>query len=421
MVEKVLKRMEVLKGFIQISAKNRKELIGDVPLPSKILLNGETARIDNYGRLWSPSLKGKFLLGSKIRLAKTKEGFQVEPVTNSREKHDKEDDVIKDVVVKESEKIGKRGHKKGTFTSSFGSPGRFGHDSSKFYESRLYEGIPSEKKKVVYFENDILNDFLNRIFCKSSENMNEIPNNSIHLMVTSPPYNVGKDYDKDFTSDEYRNLLRQVFKEVHRVLVVGGRACINIANLGRKPYIPLHSWVIQDMLNIGFLMRGEIIWDKGSSAAASTAWGSWCSASNPTLRDVHEYILVFSKDTFSRPKLKERENTIMREEFLEWSKSIWSFPAESATKIGHPAPFPVELPFRLIKFYTFEKEVVLDPFMGSGTTAIAALQTNRHYIGYEINKEYVEIAEKRIKDFLTNQSQMKLSSFSAQQNSPSNL
>jgi site-specific DNA-methyltransferase (adenine-specific) len=158
-------------------------------------------------------------------------------------------------------------------------------------------------------------------------------------------------------------------------------------------------------------MRGEIIWDKGSSAAASTAWGSWCSPSNPTLRDVHEYIMTFSKDTFGRRKPKGRNITITREEFLAWTKSVWSFPAESATKIGHPAPFPVELPLRLVKLYTFEGEVILDPFMGSGTTAIAALQTNRYYVGYDIEADYVELAEKRIKDFLNKQSQVKLAEF----------
>ncbi|MFQ6134757.1 MAG: DNA-methyltransferase [Nitrososphaerales archaeon] len=301
----------------------------------------------------------------------------------------------------------RRFRRKGTETSSFGSPGRFGHDSSKFYGSRLYTDMSTERKKEVYFENKINKEVLNKIFCKSSENMEELPDNSVHLMVTSPPYNVGKEYDEDFTLDEYRDLLKRVFKEVYRVLVPGGRACVDVANLGRKPYIPLHSWIIQDMLEIGFLMRGEAIWDKGSSAAASTAWGSWCSASNPTLRDVHEYILVFSKDAFSR-KLKERKSDITREEFLELTKSVWSFPAESATKVGHPAPFPVELPLRLIKLYTFEKEVILDPFIGSGTTAIAALQTNRSYVGYDIDEDYVKLAEKRIKDFRSDQSQTKL-------------
>ncbi|HCV42570.1 MAG TPA: SAM-dependent methyltransferase, partial [Bacteroidetes bacterium] len=152
-----------------------------------------------------------------------------------------------------------------------------------------------------------------------------------HLMVTSPPYNVTKEYDDQLTLDEYRALLRRVFRETYRVLVDGGRACINVANLGRKPYIPLHSYVIQDLHEIGFQMRGEVIWDKGASASPSTAWGSWRSASNPTLRDVHEYILIFSKGSYSRHK-GEKENTIGRDQFLEYTKSVWTFPAERAKK-----------------------------------------------------------------------------------------
>jgi len=183
-------------------------------------------------------------------------------------------------------------------------------------------------------------------------------------------------------------------------LVPGGRACINIANLGRKPYIPLHAFIIEDMHDIGFLMRGEIIWDKGSSASPSTAWGSWLSAKNPTLRDVHEYILVFSKDTFKRENPKKKESTITKEEFLEYTKSVWSFPAVSAKKIGHPAPFPEELPYRCIQLYTFKGDVVLDPFMGSGQTALAAIKTGRAFVGYEINEEYVRLAEKRTKEIM---------------------
>jgi DNA modification methylase len=144
------------------------------------------------------------------------------------------------------------------------------------------------------------------------------------------------------------------------------------------------------------LMRGEIIWDKGGSASASTAWGSWQSASNPTLRDTHEYILVFSKGNFRRDKLEGREDTISKDEFLEFTKSVWKFAAESAKKIGHPAPFPIELPYRLIQLYTFGGEVVLDPFMGSGQTALAAIKSGRHFVGYEINKAYSDLAQARI-------------------------
>jgi modification methylase len=292
---------------------------------------------------------------------------------------------------------------KKTKTSSFGSPGRAGHDASAFYSGRLYENQPQADGKA-YAENPIASQHLDCIFRSSSESMAELPDNSVHLMVTSPPYNVGKDYDTDLTLEEYLAFLKRIWAETYRVLVPGGRACINVANLGRKPYIPLHVYLVRDMLDLRFLMRGEIIWDKGASASASTAWGSWQSAANPTLRDVHEYILVFSKGSFQRGKVEPspentdgvRKNTISKQEFLEYTKSVWDFPAESARKIGHPAPFPVELPYRLIQLYTFEGDVVLDPFMGSGQTALAAFKSNRHFVGYEINASYRRLAEKRI-------------------------
>jgi len=155
-------------------------------------------------------------------------------------------------------------------------------------------------------------------------------------------------------------------------------------------------------------MRGEIIWNKASSGSPSTAWGSWLSAKNPTLRDIHEYILIFSKGMFTRENPFRRKSTISKEEFLEFTKSIWTFPAEPASKIGHPAPFPVELPYRLIQLYTFEGEIVLDPFIGSGQVAIAAIKTKRHYVGYEINENYVKLALKRIKDFFSTYNAPKL-------------
>jgi DNA modification methylase len=281
-----------------------------------------------------------------------------------------------------------------TETSSFGSPGRISHDADRFYSSRLYENIPGETQKLVV-ENSVPSKFLDCLFCKSSENMDELPDASVHLMVTSPPYNASKDYDQDLSLEEYLNMLENVWRETFRVLVPGGRACINIANLGRKPYIPLHTYIVDQMLEIGFLMRGEIIWNKASSASQSTAWGSWQSASNPVLRDVHEYILVFSKAFFNRKK-GDKRNTITRDDFLEWTKSIWTFPAISAKKVGHPAPFPEELPHRLIQLFTFQNDVVLDPFVGSGTTCIAALKDSRHYVGYDIHQEYLETARKRI-------------------------
>jgi len=286
---------------------------------------------------------------------------------------------------------------KTTHTSAFGSPGRSGHDSTRFYSGRLYESQLQEQE-TAFVENPIPAESLDRIICRSAEAMTELPDCSVHLMVTSPPYNAAKEYDDDLTLDEHLALLERVWRETWRVLVPGGRMCINVANLGRKPYIPLHAYIAEQAIALGFLMRGEIIWNKAASASPSTAWGSWKSASNPTLRDVHEYILVFSKGSFKRANPEKRDNTITREEFLEYNKSVWNFAAEPARKVGHPAPFPLELPRRLIQLYTFAGEVVLDPFMGSGQTAIAALKTNRRYVGFEINKKYVNLANARIQE-----------------------
>jgi site-specific DNA-methyltransferase (adenine-specific) len=292
---------------------------------------------------------------------------------------------------------------KRTKTSSFGVSGRVSHDSTPFYSRKLYMDMnlpkPSPKDLV---ENEVPIEFLDKIILGDArEVLKRLPDNCIHLMVTSPPYNVGKEYDKDLTLGEYLDFLEEVMREVYRTLVWGGRVCFNVANLGRKPYIPLHAYLIELFENIGFLFRGEIIWDKGDSiSGASTAWGTWQSAVNPTLRDQHEYIIVLSKGSFKRER-RNKKDTITKEEFLEFTKSVWRFPPESAKKVGHPAPFPEELPYRCIQLYTFEGDVVLDPFAGSGTTCVAAIKTGRHFIGIEIEDKYVRIAEKRIKEFAT--------------------
>jgi site-specific DNA-methyltransferase (adenine-specific) len=301
--------------------------------------------------------------------------------------------------------------KKGSKTSSFGTNSRISHDSSGYYGSRLNTELPANGDGKPFPNQAFPVELQNRILLSSSEDMQEIPDRSLHLMVTSPPYNVTKDYDQNLSLDEYLEMLRQVFSETHRVLVDGGRACINVANLGRRPYIPLSDHISRLMMEIGFRMRGEVIWNKGAGAGVSMAWGSFQSASNPVLRDTHEYILVFSKGDFTRKKPAGKENTITKEQFMEWTKSVWTINPESARKVGHPAPFPVELPNRLIQLYTYQGDVVLDPFMGSGTTAIAALNTGRKYIGYEIDPEYVRLAEKRIaasqaQNSLTNQTKV---------------
>ena len=326
----------------------------------------------------------------------------------------------------------------------------------------------------------------NSIFCADSRRMADLSDESVQLVVTSPPYNVGIAYanhSDDLPLEDYLRFLNEVWRECYRVLAPGGRLCINVANTDRKPYLPLNALITAELLRaaheegLNWLMRGEIIWDKGASAGVSTAWGSFASSSDPVLRDVHEYIMIFSKESF---RLDGGGRTgISGGEFVDWTRSIWrpeeigdqptvisdqksegqkseeqrseeqrseeqrcgvsleelqrklagklkdarkrgkddAWIAESMARtawrhfsqpgdgiwsmttesgVNHPAPFPTELPRRLIKLYTKPGDLVLDPFMGAGATGVAAVQTGRHYVGYDISPEYCDMARQRI-------------------------
>ncbi len=295
---------------------------------------------------------------------------------------------------------------KATATTAFGVGKRESHDSSSFYERNLYGGASKQPQPELVSTSvppAPLSEWADRVYCQSSTNMSMIPDASVALAFTSPPYNVGKDYDADITLADYLALIRQVASEVYRVLVPGGRYVINIANLGRKPYIPLHMHFYQEHMAVGFLPMGEIIWQKGKGASGNCAWGSWQSAKAPRLRDIHEYLLVFAKADYSRPD--RGQSDISRDEFMAATLSIWEIPPESARRVGHPAPFPVALAERVIQLYSYVDDVVLDPFLGSGSTAVAARKNRRHYVGFDISPDYCALAEERIA--LTQQSSNK--------------
>ncbi len=238
-------------------------------------------------------------------------------------------------------------------------------------------------------------EWKNKVFCHSSEDMCHVPDNSIALAFTSPPYCVGKAYDKDVSLKEHLTLIANVGHEVFRCLIPGGRYVINVAGVGRKPYIPMQALFQFLHCEIGFLPAGEIIWEKGQRTA-SCAWGSWCSAKAPRLRDIHEYLLVFVKDSFSRPD--KGVSDINKENFVTNTLSVWKVKPESARRIGHPAPFPLELAKRVISLYSYVGDAVLDPFAGSGTTLVAAKEMGRTYVGYEVEPKYCEIAKERLEN-----------------------
>lgn len=296
--------------------------------------------------------------------------------------------------------------RKATSTSAFGVGRRESHDSSDFYARFTLPKI-SDDSAVATNPPEVLD----QIYEGDSADMRQLESNSVALVVTSPPYFVGKQYEASVgqghtpaTYVEYLEGLWKVFEECKRVLEPGGRIAVNVANLGRKPYRSLAADVIDILQNrLGLLLRGEIIWVKAQAAGGSCAWGSFRSPANPVLRDVSERIIVASKGRFDRAMPASARSkaglpakvSILKDDFMEFTTDVWEFPPESAHRVGHPAPFPVELPHRLIQLYTYEDDVVVDPFIGSGSTAVAAARSNRRYVGYDIDKEYVVRARER--------------------------
>lgn len=294
-----------------------------------------------------------------------------------------------------------------TATSEFGSGRRESHDSSNFYDRFAPPHISAADSINPPAAVDVLFHGDARLM-----SLEQVADNSVALVATSPPYFAGKEYETDLASGhvpasyvDYLTMLVEVLTICVDKLEPGGRMAINVANLGRKPYRSLSADVISILQDdLGLLLRGEIIWQKAKGAGGSCAWGSYKSPQNPVLRDVTERIIVASKGRFDRAiKRSERaelglpsQATIETDEFLEATIDIWEIPTESARKIGHPAPYPVALPRRLIELYTYQNDLVLDPFIGSGTTAIAAIETNRRYVGFDTDETYVEIARARI-------------------------
>lgn len=298
------------------------------------------------------------------------------------------------------------GKKRGTETSSFGVGRRESHDSSKFYARFSPPELSDDDSTTPPVVRD-------EIFLGRAQDMtdSQVADGSVALVVTSPPYFAGKEYEEALgqghvpaTYFDYLEMLEAVFSKCVEKLEPGGRIAINVANLGRRPYRSLSSDVITILQDLGLLLRGEIIWQKARGASGSCAWGSFQSPTNPVFRDLTERVIVASKGRFDRAKSRrEREDdpdlpsarSLFKEEFMDNTIDLWEIAPEMATRVGHPAPFPVELPQRLVELYTYRHDLILDPFMGSGTSAIAALRTDRWYVGFETEESYVAAAVAR--------------------------
>ncbi len=293
-----------------------------------------------------------------------------------------------------------------TATREFGAGSRESHDASAFYARFTPPALSDDETVHPPFELSIDE----ALVCGDARAL-DLPEASVALVVTSPPYFAGKAYETELERDgipasylEYLQMLHDVFARCVEVMEPGGRIAVNVANLGRKPYCSLSADVSRILQDLGLLLRGEVIWAKAEGASGSCAWGSFKQATNPALRDITERVVIASKGRFDRARpLAQRRSeglpwrsTTTTDEFMEATLDLWRIPPESARRVQHPAPFPVELPMRLIDLYTYENDLVLDPFLGSGSAAVAAVRRGRRFAGYDLDETYVRIAKDRV-------------------------
>jgi site-specific DNA-methyltransferase (adenine-specific) len=352
-VEKSLQEIEILRGFVHIPTKGRNELFGDLPVPSVVTLNGNPARLDRYGRIWSPLLR-RYVKGTQVRISKTENGFLIEPA-NTRER------------------------------SILGNHEEKHALSSNDREARANNRLYFRASSVCIYNDDILTTDV-------------IENKSIDLIVTSPPYNVDikyADYKDNIPYEEYLVFTRKWLAKCYDLVKNDGRLCLNIPldkNKGGQQSVCADITTVAKQ--VGWKYHATIIWNE-QNISRRTAWGSWLSASAPFVIAPVEVVVVLYRENWHKVS-GSLKSDITRNEFLSWTNGVWNFSGESRNKIGHPAPFPIELPRRCMKLFSFIGDTVLDPFLGSGTTLLACAETNRAGIGVEINKNYCEIAKKRL-------------------------
>jgi site-specific DNA-methyltransferase (adenine-specific) len=360
MTNKTIQKMESLLGFIHIPSKDKSDLIGNVRLPFETKMNGCKARIDRYGRLWCECLRNKFPAGTEVEVARAHEGYTVFPARmklESASSNTKQNEVVRDTI-----------------------------------------SVQKEEKQTPtmepYFQTDSL-----CIFNADILKTEAMSNNSIDLIVTSPPYGVDvkyETYDDSVPYAQYLEFTRKWLARSYDLVKNDGRLCLNIPldkNKGGQQSVCADVTTIAK--EVGWKYHSTIVWNE-QNISRRTAWGSWLSASAPFVIAPVEVILVMYKNVWR--KNHKGKSDVTRREFMDWTNGVWNFSGESKSRIGHPAPFPIELPKRCIKLFSYVGDTVLDPFLGSGTTLIACLMAERIGIGVEINRTYCDLAIKRLKE-----------------------
>jgi len=230
---------------------------------------------------------------------------------------------------------------------------------------------------------------------------NLIEKNSVDLIVTSPPYNVDIHYNSfedDIPYEKYLEFTEKWLKKAYSLTKSDGRMCLNIPmdkSKGRRGagFQSVYADIVNIAQKVGWKYFSTIVWNEGN-ISRRTAWGSWLSARAPYVIAPIEVIVIFYKERWQ--KIKNGKSDMTKKEFMEWTNGVWTFSGESKKKVGHPAPFPVELPRRCIKLFSFVDDTILDPFLGSGSTLIACTLLNRKGIGVEIDEDYCKLAKNRL-------------------------
>lgn len=266
--------------------------------------------------------------------------------------------------------------------------------------SRFYY---SKDNSFINNNNDLPPNYVNKIIAGDSQQvLKDIPDNCIDLVFTSPPYNFGLDYQEQLDESHWEDYFKKlfgVFDECIRVLKYSGRIVINIQPLF-SDYIPSHHIISNYFIKNRLIWKGEILWEKNNYNCKYTAWGSYKSPSSPYLKYTWEFLEIFSKGDIK--KIGEKENIdITDEEFKNWVIAKWSIaPERNMKRFKHPAMFPEELARRVIKLFSYQNDIILDPFNGVGTTTLVAKKNQRRFLGIDISGEYCSIAKNRLDEIL---------------------